>query len=410
MRKYSSYQIDSWQNERLKELINHAYQNTIYYRNVFNGLGMQPDDISTIEDLSALPILTKNDIISNYNDIIPKNIYKISYKHSSTGGSSGDPLKYLLDLRSWSYSNANTIQNWERTDYNYGDRYVALGSTSLFVDKNPSIKHRLYYGLKNKIGLNGINMSRDVCERYIKLIKKQNIKYIYGYASAIYMLAQWVIDNGEYISIKACFTTSEVLSNRYRNTIAAAFQCKIVDCYGAHDGGITAYAHDEGNFEVGYNCLVRVENMNNQLSGSALLTDLLNYAMPLINYKLGDEITIGDTLRKTYNGTIIKQVLGRSTDIIQFRNGNALTAPGFSILFKDLPVDYYCIEKACNQMIICHIIKQPGYNSNHEYIIISSISKQAGDDIKVTLNYTDEVRYTKSGKRQYFVDNTLVSI
>ena len=257
MQTWSKDEIFNWQNTRLHDLISHAYSNTDYYHNIFNKNGINPHDIKTIEDLEIIPDLTKKDIINNFEKLIPKNIQRIRHIVSSTGGSTGDPMKFLLDKDSWSFSNANNIINWERTSYNYGDKFIALGSTSINVDGKLSLKHRLYYKLKNKIALSGINMSDEVCKEYLTFIINHKIKYVYGYASAIYLLARYAKANNIYPSIDACFPTSEILTPVYRETIERAFSCKIVNCYGAHDGGITAFEHQKDFFEVGYNSIDR---------------------------------------------------------------------------------------------------------------------------------------------------------
>jgi phenylacetate-CoA ligase len=401
---FSVEERQEWQNSRLGLLIAYAYNNTKYYNRLFKQLGLLPELITSIEDLAKLPVLTKEIIRNNINDILPENITSIPHKKSATGGSSGDPMIYYQDHRSWSMCNANSIINWERVGYNYGDPYIALGSTSLYVNKETSLKHKLYYSLKKKIGLNGINMSDAVCQEYINLIRKKKIRFIYGYASSIYLLAKYTLYHNVKINISACFTTSEVLQDHFRSTIKDAFLCEIVDCYGANDGGISAFSEKQGFFEVGYNCLVRIQHHTQNGLGPALLTDLFNFAMPLINYKIGDVIQIDETRNKdyNYNGQIINNVFGRTSDIILLENGNTLTGPGFTILFKDLPVEHYCIRKTGNNSIQCSIVKLAGFSQIHEDLIRSTFNKQMGSDTSFSIEYTTQIPLTKSGKRQYF--------
>ncbi|MCK4664767.1 MAG: phenylacetate--CoA ligase family protein [Bacteroidales bacterium] len=405
MQTWSKEDVFNWQNEKLHDLIHYAYNNTKYYKMIFDENRINPNDIKNIEDLKIIPTLTKKNVIDNYNRLIAKDISQIPHIMSSTGGSTGNPMKFLLDKSSWSFSKAHNIINWERTEYKYGDKYIALGSTSLFVNKSKSLKHELYYKLKNKIGLNGINMSNDICENYIELIKKKKIRYIYGYASAIYLLAKYVSENNFNIDISACFPTSEILTDLYRDTIEKAFNCQIINCYGANDGGITAFEVEKGFFEVGYNSIINLKDKNN--TGSALLTDLLNYAMPLINYQLGDELQIDVEKNKTYsyNGQVINKVFGRISDVLRLENGVVLTGPGFTILFKDLPVEAYSIEKNGYNSLLCNIKKQTHYEKEHENLIISTLKKQAGKEAKISIKYLDEFELTKSGKKRYFIAN-----
>lgn len=404
MKYWHRDEIVKWQNNQLQILLKHAYNHTRYYKELFDQYGIQPQDIASCGDLQKLPVLRKEDVRNRYNDLIPDNLASIPFIKQTTGGSSGDPVPFLLDRRSWSFSNANMILNWERAGYHYGEKYVALGSTSLFVNKKRSYKHILYYHLKSKIGLSGINMSDDVCQNFVELVRKRKIRYIYGYASSIYLFAKYVLRKQIKLNIIACFPTSEVLTDLYRQTIKEAFQCKIVDSYGAHDGGVTAFSHQPGFFEVGYNCILRLENPDENATGSALLTDLLNYAMPLINYKIGDiyQIDQAKNHEYPYNGQIINKVLGRTSDIIYLENGNNLTGPGFTILFKDLPVEYYCIEKTGRNTITCSVIKLADYNALHEHLVVSTIKKHAGEDTDVIIKYTNEYQFSKSGKKLYF--------
>lgn len=402
----SRNEITNWQNDKLQRLVFHAYNHTEYYRCLFDELGICVSDIRSISDLKKLPILTKELVRSNFEKLIPDNIVSYPYKKSATGGSTGDPLIYYLDNKSWSRTNANYIYNWERCGYNYGDKYIALGSTSLFVNKRQSLKHKLYYFIKSKIGLNGINMSQQNCKEYISLIKQNKINYIYGYASSIYLLAKYVLENNMKIKIRACFPTSEILTEHYKSVINKAFDCIIINCYGANDGGVTAFSHEKDYFEVGYNCIMHIEEniVSKQAQGSVLLTDLFNYSMPLINYKVGDEIKIDIEQNKisSYNGQIFNEIIGRTSDIIILENGATITGPGFTVLFKDMPVEAYCIRKSGNNTIECDIQKLDGFNSLHETIIESSFRNQMGENSVFKINYVSEIPLSENGKRKYF--------
>ena len=404
MQNWSSEEIDNWQDNKLQNLVQHAYRNTEYYQELFDKNNIDYREIKSRSDLDRIPILTKKKIRDNFNKLIPQNINNINYKKSSTGGSTGNPLIFYQDNNSWSFNSANSITNWERTGYRYGNKFVALGSTSLFVSKKTSLRHKIYYKLKNKIGLNGVNMSDEVCKKYIDFIKRNKIRFVYGYASSIYLLAKYVIKTNLKIDIKACFTTSEVLQDHFKGSISKAFNCDIMNCYGANDGGISAFSLNGSSFNVGYNCLVRVEGSENKNRGPALLTDLFNYAMPLINYKIGDEIEVSNNFHDApYNGQLINKVYGRTSDVIELENGNTLTGPGFTILFKDIPVDYYCIEKKGENTLVCWIIKLPNFNENYEKLIEQTIRKQAGKDINLKLEYIKKPFLTSSGKRKYFI-------
>jgi len=403
MQKLTKSEIRNRQDSQLKKLILHYNKNTEYYNALFKKNNLNPSDINSIEDLNKIPILTKKIIRNNFKKLIPNNLNEFSHKNSSTGGSSGDPLKFLIDFDSWSYIVANTIIYWEKTGYNYGDRHLAIGSTSLFAEDKESLKHKLYYRMKNKIGVNGVNMSHKVIESYIDLIRNKKIEYLYGYASGIFLLAKHVIENNCKINIKAVFTTSEILTDLYRETIIKAFNCNVMDEYGAHDGGIIAFETSRNQYEIGYNSLVRLKNCKNNI-GDVILTNLQSYSMPFINYELGDKVEIDDEKNKgnSFNGQIINKVYGRESNVIFLENGNILTGPGFTILFKDLDVEAYQISKIDTNSIFLEIKKLSSFTKAQEDIILDTFKKQAGKDVKINIKYVDKFKILNSGKRKYF--------
>jgi len=403
MQKLSESEINEWQNKNLKKLILHSFNNTEYYNTLFKENNLTPSDINSVDDLHKIPVLTKENIRNNFKKMMPNNLNKILHKTSSTGGSSGDPLQFLIDIDSWSYIVANTIIYWEKTGYEYGDKHLAIGSTSLFVDDKESLKHRLYYKMKNKIGVNGVNMSNEVMKSYIELIKNKKIKYLYGYASGIFLLAKFVLKNNYSLNIRAVFPTSEILTDFYREIIEKAFNCTIMDEYGAHDGGIIAFETKRNYYEVGYNSCLSMKNLNKNI-GDVLLTNLQSYSMPFINYELGDKVEINQNIgiETTYNGQIINKVYGRESNIIFLENGNILTGPGFTILFKDLDVESYSIAKIGCNSILLKIKKLDSYTLKQENIIIDTLKKQAGQEVKIDIEYVQKFNTLKSGKIKYF--------
>lgn len=407
MIKQSPGEIRDWQTERLHCLIKVAFEYSPYYREVFDSLGITPDRIQSIDDLKVLPPLTKDILRSRFEDIKLKNIDSYRYKYCSTGGSTGNPTKYIKDNQSWGFDNAFNILMWKQTGYRYGDKFLALGSSSLFPVNKKSRLHEWYYRLKGKIPFNAMNLSEEKLEECVNLIKKKRIHYIYGYASSIFLLAKYVKENnlGDSLKIKACFPTSEILTDLYRTTIIEAFDCKISDMYGAHDGGIVAHNAGEG-FKVSYNCIVEVDNVNSGESnfGPALLTDVTNFAFPFIRYQLGDELSLGEGYNSFYNGQVLNKVIGRTSDVIELENGRVLTGPGFTILFSKLNIIGYRMYKSDKMEITVEVVKTNEYTSADDDLIVGTIKKHAGEDCSVKIIYAESVKQRENGKNMYFLN------
>lgn len=397
-------EVLEWQREKLNLLVQHFYNNTIYYKRVFDELGIDPKSVRTIDDLKNLPPLTKKIIREHYEELVPKNISKIPHKHAATGGSTGAPLKYLLDLESWSYTTASNIYSFELQGLYYGDKYVTLGSSSLYPVNKKSTLHSIYYRLRNKIPLNGMNMSADVIKEHIAFIKKNKIKYIYGYASSIYLLAKYVAENKIELKLNACLPTSEILTDEYRAVIEETFHCKVMDGYGARDGGIAADELTPGHYHVGYNTICELTDCYQKDTGKLLITDLLNYAFPFIRYDIGDEVTMPNKIYDFYNGQVITRVYGRESHVIRLENGHFLTGPGFTILFKDLNVIAYKISKAGPLHVKVEILPNNNFTDEEEKLIYGTLKKHAGEECHIDIVHVDHFNEESSGKRNYFIN------
>lgn len=409
MTTWTSEEIMKWQIVELKELVETAYNHSRYYHELFDKIGLKPCDVKSMKDIEQLPPLTKEIIRDRYNDIMLDNCSNYYWKNGSTGGSTGDPVRYVKDNNSWGFDNAFNLLMWQRTGYHYGDKFLALGSSSIFPTNKRSLLHDLYYKMKAKYPFNAMNFSEERLGECVKFIVEKDIHFIYGYASSIFLLAKYVVDQGlkDKVSIKACFPTSEILTDTYRETIAAAFHCHINDSYGANDGGIVAHKLDnEDGYKVGYNCIVQIKNpeAGKENFGTALLTDVTNTVFPFIRYELGDILELGEGYNDFYNGQVLAKVVGRTSDIIRLENGHTLTSPGFTILFKDLNVKGYRIFKSNRMELTLEIVKLPNYTDEEERLIVDTMHKHAGSDCKIIINYKDEIVTRVNGKNLFFIN------
>jgi phenylacetate-CoA ligase len=409
MSTWTHEQIRDWQNEQLKKLIAHACKTTRYYNELLHHRGLTLSDIKSINDLKKLPVLTKEYIVNNSEKFIPKNLSGIQYKKVGTGGSTGDPLHYLQDKRSFSYATALRYYFLNKLGYRLGDKLLVLGGSSVLPNHTYSLQYKIYHFLNRKTMLSSIDMSDQVIDQYLEVIRDRQIAFIFGSPSVIYLLACRLEKRKEALaSVKGYVSTSEMLLDHYREKIESVLNCTIMDVYGAGDGGISAYESEPGIYQVGYNCIVEIENSEagNDM-GNIIATDLLNYAFPFIRYQIGDQISLLDPEKTKiqYNGQIITQIWGRKSEIMRLENGITLTGKGWPTLFSHLHVRAFRIKKTGYLQIECEIEKAPGYTKDEEYPIRATFKKHAGEDCVVSISYVDNFQPLRNGKRNFFISS-----
>lgn len=407
MSLWTPAQVTEWQNQRLQALVKHVYEHTVYYRRVFDQLGLTPKDIQTIEDLKKLPIINKEIAIAHYDEIVPDNLSAFRYRVRRTGGTTGEPMQYLMDENNWGYTTAAKIYAWKTTSYQYGDKFVAMGSASLFA-KKPSLVRRIYDKIRNEYPLNAVNLTDELCEQYVAFIRKNKIKYLYGYAASIYIFTCYVAKHHiDLTQIEAVFTTSENLTNAYRELMEKTYDCRVMDCYGANDAGVTAYEINPGYYHVGYNALCEIINPIEENTGSLLTTNLVNYTFPLLRYQFGDEVELLPKVdEKLYNGQVIRRILGRTSDVMRLENGHNMTATGFSIIMKEFDiVAFYFNKTGVNKVTLTVQPIKEKYTYEQENEIRRTIQRYIGDDATLDIVYVDHFEPLKNGKRRYFMND-----
>ena len=414
MNTWSREEIRAWQNEQLHRIVNQAYNHTVYWKRVFDERGLTPSDIRTVEDVKKLPILTKKDIFTYYEDMVPDNVDQFPHRTERTGGTTGDPMQYLVDENIWGYVSADKIVAWKSTGYRFGDKFMALGSASLFK-KNAPLARRILDWIRNEHAYNSMNMDGELCRQYIDILEKQKIHYIYGYASSIYLLAKYALDNHVDMShMRGAFTTSENLTDVYRETIEKAFGCRVMDCYGARDAGITAYEVTPGNYHLGYSAYVEIVDEIAPNTGTLLSTNLLSMAFPLLRYDYGDVAELAEPAVESgklnvdsygYNGQVLRKIYGRVSDVLKLDNGHVLTSPGFTILMRNFDVNAYEIQKISGSSVRMQVQVAERWDKTQEKKLIDEMQRFVGDGCAFSLEYVNGFQELKNGKRRYFMND-----
>jgi phenylacetate-CoA ligase len=281
-----------------------------------------------------------------------------------------------------------------------------MGSASLFA-KKPSLPRRIYDKIRNEYPLNTVNLTDELCEQYVAFIKKHKIRFIYGYAASIYIFTSYVSKhNIDLKQVEAVFTTSENLTDSYRQLIEQTYDCHVMDCYGANDAGVTAYEITRHNYHVGYNALCEIINPIEENTGSLLTTNLVNYTFPLLRYQFGDEVELLPSVdEREYNGQVIRRVLGRTSDVMRLENGHNMTATGFSMIMKEFDiVAFYFNKTGVNEVTLTVQPIEDKYTKEQETEIRKTIQRYIGDDATLNMVYVDQFEPLKNGKRRYFMN------
>jgi phenylacetate-CoA ligase len=176
---------------------------------------------------------------------------------------------------------------------------VALGERRLNVAASPSaarLRRRLAAAVSNVTRLpatEGADPAR--ARRLARELRGRPPALVWGISNSLYVLSLGLVESGLSIPARACVSEGNHLPGRYRGTIEAAFECRLLERYGSWETGIVAHECPEagGLHLLAEGVLVEIARSDGSPAhpgevGDVLVTLLRNRAMPLLRYRIGD--------------------------------------------------------------------------------------------------------------------------
>ena len=259
---FSEEELMDLQLEGLKQLVDHANKNTVYYKDLPN--------IRSLEDLKKIPILTKKIIRGNFDNLRAKNIPGFKVETSGTVSKSTT----IKDKRLKFDFSGQRFLSW----YGKPLKKICRLWGSIDVGSKPYQKGRYL-----KLPVETLNTHEDAIE-YLHLIEQFKPDFIEAYANPLRFLANYALEEGIQPEVGVIQTACEPLFPKARKEIEKAFQCEVFNFYGSRELGSMAQ-----DCEVHGDLHINAERyIVEEVEGRLLFTDLLNYAMPLIRYENQD--------------------------------------------------------------------------------------------------------------------------
>lgn len=317
--KDPSYWIIS-QDKSIKKFVNYIYDTIPFYRERFEKAGVRPEDIKTAQDFLRLPPLTKEE----YRQWLlteTKDTKKYRYwMRRKTTGSSGSPL----ELYSLPRDRAAEISNLFRCAILQNKGYHALWDR-VFSTMVPRPKKQ-----KLSIPYNRQMSSISTPEELVKGYNETRPDFYYGNKTAVLMMAEYALEHNISLHKPKCVgSISEALDDNARNIIDRAFgEDKLFDIYGcAEVGNFAVERVDQKGKHIVWNDTHVINLLNperdnsrpNYLTGQLMVTSLVHWGFPLVNYVIGDTVEVCEENGVKY----ITKIIGRTNDVIKNEDGSS---------------------------------------------------------------------------------------
>ena len=382
--------------KKIQDLIAHAVKTTDFYKDY-------PEDIS----LKDLPVVNKDTFRQQYDRFI-SSTYKDAPDNRvmCTSGSTGTPLRMIQNRDKIRHNTAGGIFLGAAAGY-----YIGMKEAFIRVWVNNVKKSKFQLIQENMIMMDSSRMDEQALAEMFHTIEKKKVKCRVGYSSALGELSDYIRRSGRdcsNCSVRAIIPISETMPEPVRRTLEKQFGCPVRAWYSNEENGIMGLQNekDEGyriDTETYYYEILKMDSDEPAEPGELgriVITDLFNYAFPILRYDNGDTAV---AVRKEKNGRFklyLSELYGRRSDLIYDCKGNAVTPYIITNNLWDIEgvKQYRFIQEGVKDYTIW-LNGDPAKMDQEE--ILGRIRPYLGDEARIKVEIVDEIPVLASGKRKY---------
>ena len=328
---------------RLRTMLVHAGATVPYWSRLFADVGFDPASADGPEALRRLPVLERETVRQEWPAFQSRAVADGAAIFTSTSGTTGTGLRVRATAEAYARTWAQQVRQWRWAGVVPGDWRVTLFGAEVAPP-------RARRGLSavnlpgRQILLSAHHLAARHAERYRRLLERRPL-VVEGFPSVLGDLAALIGPAPRGRSrARVVFTTGEALLPATRSRITAAFGAPVFDHYGQDEkvGFILECSLGTYHQVTEYGVLEVVDDAGAPVApgvvGHLVWTGLVNPAMPLVRYRIGDEGTLapgGEACRCGVRYPAVVPTLTRTGDSLRLSGGRRVSPRLLSRMLRD---------------------------------------------------------------------------
>lgn len=390
-------------------LLDHAFRSVPYYRKKFGALGIQCGDIRTRADFAKLPALSREEVNAHRAELCSQ-VSKERLIPHATGGSSGVPTRFYITVDSYDWRCAASARAYSWSDYHIGERTLYLWGApvgrSMPLNRVKVQIHRL---LKRELVVPTFAQTEELWDKTFHAALQFRPKFVVGYVSSLQQFAEFLLDRNLIIpGIVAVIAAAEPVYQSTRDLVLRTFHAPLFNTYGSrefmsiaaecryHDG---LHVHSE-------NLLVEKQpEAQGGTNSELLVTDLHNYGMPFIRYRIGDVGTLSDSDCPCGRGLpVLRRIEGRVLEVLRAADGRTVPGEFFPHLMKEICEvrEFQVQQRSLDDVVLSVVLSRP-FSEASETLLRKEMARVFTSRTRLTINPVHSIPRLPSGKRRLVI-------
>jgi phenylacetate-CoA ligase len=316
----------AWQSrmteKRVIKTVRDAYFNVPFYRRKYDSAGIDITRIRRLEDMKRLPVLTKEEIRRNFpGSMVRRGTNLKKCFHSSTSGSSGQPLSFVISPSGYAYYLAESARIYSMIGYRPWHRSCYIRLVSMHLPAASLIRQT------------HISSGQPVADQIEQLKKARPDLIDTGVVRLLNIAMHLGEDDLKYIKPRFITINSEMSTEKERAYLSRVFKCPVYDEYGTEETWSIATQCRRHRYHISSDSvwLEFLDGHGRDVDagevGDIFITTTRSEAMPFIRYNIGDRgRPEGGICGCGYKSPLMKSIEGRANDWLVLPSGK-LFAP-----------------------------------------------------------------------------------
>tara|TARA_R100001440_G_scaffold47446_5_gene67367 strand:- start:38596 stop:39936 length:1341 start_codon:yes stop_codon:yes gene_type:complete len=404
--------LASKQWDRTRDLLRYASKHSRFYQSRWSEAGVNIGNIETPDDFLKIPVTTKKDIREHTQAFISDEYSPDSLVRAKTGGSTGVSLNLYFDEKCQERRNAAQLMADRWSGWEIGEKKASIwGNPPVPFTLKQKLRHHL---LDRTIYLDTMDLNADSMGAFVDLWRIEKPTAVFGHAHSIYLFACFLRDqNIVDLKPKGIVATSMMLLDHERQVIEAAFSCAVTNRYGCEEVGLIACECEEHNgMHINMpHVYVEFLDENNQpvpagVPGKIVVTDLNNYAMPLIRYRVEDVGVFSARNCACGRGfPILERLEGRVADFLKLQSGGSVA--GISLVERTLTkvpgVEQMQLVQEKLDEVIINRVKGREHDEQTDSALTNEMREVFGSGVRLIINDVSKIPQEASGKYRFSI-------
>jgi phenylacetate-CoA ligase len=323
-------ELEQLQLERLQATLNRVHKNVTCYRSKFNELGIVPEDVTSLADLSKLPFTTKEDLRVNY----PYGMFAV-------------PLREVVRIHSSSGTTGKpTVVGYTKNDLKTWSNLVARFMTAAGVTHDDVVQIAFGYGMftgafglhygSETIGAAVIPMSGGNTEKQIMIMQDYKSTVLVctpSYAVTIADRIDKLRIDPKSLSLKVGLFGGEPWSEAMRKEIETRLEISATDNYGLSEiigPGVAGECIHKCGMHISEDAFIpeiidpdTCRVLPPGSTGELVLTSICKEAFPMVRYRTRDITSLDYSVCECGRSMVrMKKTMGRSDDMLIIKGVN----------------------------------------------------------------------------------------